>query len=145
MSKGGRAAVIAALASVPVLPLGWFIGLQAQPAWIPAAYLGYLLVVIAIPGTLFWRKLTGGTGWFAVDAVLGTTFGLACEALIYPLGRWLDIPLLALVMPALALGHGDGAAAAEGGRPADAVVGGRRGDGRRSAWCRPGSSGSVRG
>ncbi|MEU0095513.1 hypothetical protein [Kribbella sp. NPDC006257] len=104
MSKGGRAAVIAALASVPVLPLGWFAGLQAQDAWIPAAYLGYLLVVIAIPGTLFWRRLTGGTGWFAVDAVLGTTFGLACEALIYPLGRWLDIPLLALVMPALAFG-----------------------------------------
>ncbi|WP_112241455.1 hypothetical protein [Kribbella monticola] len=104
MNKGGRAAVIAALASVPVLPLGWFAGLQAQPAWMPAAYLGYLLFVIAVPGTLFWRRLTGGTGWFAVDAVLGTTFGLACEALIYPLGRWLDIPLLALVMPALALG-----------------------------------------
>jgi hypothetical protein len=104
MSKGGRAAVIAALASVPVLPLGWFVGLRAQAAWIPAAYLAYLLVVIAIPGTLFWRRLTGGTGWFAVDAVLGTTFGLACEALVYPLGRWLDIPMLALVLPALALG-----------------------------------------
>ena len=104
MSRAGRVTGLAALASLPVLPLGWFAGLQAQPAWIPAAYLGYLLVVIAIPGTMFWRRLTGGSGWFLVDAVLGTTFGLACEALIYPLGRWLDLPLIALVMPALALG-----------------------------------------
>ncbi|QNE20296.1 hypothetical protein F1D05_23280 [Kribbella qitaiheensis] len=104
MNKGGRAAVVVALLSVPVLPLGWFIGLRAQGAWIPAAYLAYLLIVIAVPGTLLWRRLTGGSGWFAADAVLGTTFGLACEALVYPLGRWLDIPMLALVLPALALG-----------------------------------------
>ena len=104
MSRPGRAASVAALASLPVLPLGWFVALQALPAWIPATYLAYFLVVIAVPGTLFWRRLTGGTGWFAVDAVLGTTFGLACEALIYPLGRWLDVPLAALVMPAFALG-----------------------------------------
>ncbi|HET6296754.1 MAG TPA: hypothetical protein VFG33_25430, partial [Kribbella sp.] len=104
MTRPGRAASVAALASLPVLPLGWFVALQALPAWIPVTYLAYFLVVIAVPGTLFWRRLTGGTGWFAVDAVLGTTFGVACEALIYPLGRWLDVPLAALVMPAFALG-----------------------------------------
>ncbi|ADB29638.1 hypothetical protein Kfla_0516 [Kribbella flavida DSM 17836] len=104
MSRGGRATTVAALASLPALPLGWFVALQAHPAWIPAAYLGYLLVVIAVPGTMLWRRLTGGTGWFVVDAALGTTFGLACEALVYPLGRWLDVPMVALVLPALALG-----------------------------------------
>ncbi|GAB3814089.1 hypothetical protein [Kribbella italica] len=104
MSRPGRAMSVAALASVPVLPLGWFVGLQAHQPWVAAAYLSYFLLVLVIPGTMFWRRLTGGSGWFAVDAVLGTTFGLACEVLIYPLGRWLDIPLAALVMPALALG-----------------------------------------
>ena len=104
MTRPGRGMRLAALASLPVLPLAWFIGLRDLPIWMPAAYLGYLLVVIAIPGTLFWRRLTGGTGWFSVDAVLGTTFGLAIEALLYPLGRWADIPLIALVMPALASG-----------------------------------------
>jgi hypothetical protein len=99
-----RATVVGALASLPVLPLGWFAGLHAQPAWMPAAYLGYGVVVLALPGTLFWRRLTGGTGWLAVDAVLGTTFGMACEAVIYPLGRWLDVPLAALILPALAIG-----------------------------------------
>ncbi|TWD81078.1 hypothetical protein FB561_2182 [Kribbella amoyensis] len=104
MSRSRSATTVAALASLPVLPLGWYAGLQAHPAWIPAAYFGYLLVVIAIPGTMLWRRLTGGTGWFAVDAVLGTLFGLACEVVLYPLGRWLDIPQIALVLPALALG-----------------------------------------
>jgi hypothetical protein len=104
MHGRGRATLVAPLASLPVLPLGWFAGLHAQSAWMPAAYLGYVVVVLSIPGTLFWRRLTGGCGWFAVDAVLGTTFGLACEALIYPLGRWLDVPLAALVLPALAIG-----------------------------------------
>jgi hypothetical protein len=68
------------------------------------AYLAYLLVVISAPGTLLWRRMTGGSGWLAVDAVLGTGFGLGLEALIYPLGRWLDIPQLPLVLPALAVG-----------------------------------------
>lgn len=90
--------------SLPVLPLAWFAGLQEHPPWMPAAYLGYLLVVIAVPGTMFWRRLTGGTGWFAVDVVLGTAFGLAVEVLLYPIGMLFDIPLGALLMPALAVG-----------------------------------------
>jgi hypothetical protein len=92
------------MASLPVLPVAWFIALQEHPLWMPIGYLGYLLVVIAIPGTLFWRRLTGGTGWFTADVALGTAFGLAVEAFIYPVGRYFDIPLAALVMPALALG-----------------------------------------
>ncbi|MDX6263276.1 MAG: hypothetical protein QOH84_4964, partial [Kribbellaceae bacterium] len=95
---------LASLASLPVLPLAWFIALQDHAPWMSGAYLGYLLLVIAVPGTLFWRRLTGGTGWFAVDAALGTSFGLAVEALIYPIGRYFDIPLAALVIPALAIG-----------------------------------------
>ncbi|NEA35642.1 hypothetical protein G3I17_28925 [Streptomyces sp. SID13031] len=95
---------LASMVSLPVLPLAWFIALQDHAPWMSGAYLGYLLVVIAVPGTLFWRRLTGGTGWFTVDAALGTSFGLAVEALIYPIGRYFDIPLAALVMPALAVG-----------------------------------------
>ncbi len=95
---------LAAMVSLPVLPLAWFIALQDHAPWMAGAYLGYLLIVIAIPGTLFWRRLTGGTGWFTVDAALGTAFGLAVEALVYPIGRYFDIPLAALVMPALAMG-----------------------------------------
>jgi len=95
---------LAAMVSLPVLPLAWFIALQDHAPWMSGAYLGYLLIVIAIPGTLFWRRLTGGTGWFTVDAVLGTSFGLAVEAIVYPIGRYFDIPLAALVMPALAMG-----------------------------------------
>ncbi|WP_344844457.1 hypothetical protein [Kribbella ginsengisoli] len=104
MTRPGRAMGLASLASLPVLPLAWFIALQDHKPWMSIAYLGYLLLVIAVPGTLFWRRLTGGTGWFAVDAVLGTSFGLAVEALIYPVGRYFDIPLAALLMPALAFG-----------------------------------------
>ena len=95
---------LAAMVSLPVLPLAWFIALQDHAPWMSAAYLIYLLVVIAIPGTLFWRRLTGGTGCFTVDAALGTSFGLALEALVYPVGRYFDIPLAALVLPALAFG-----------------------------------------
>ncbi|WP_202875177.1 hypothetical protein, partial [Kribbella albertanoniae] len=100
----GRGMRVAGLVSLPVLPLAWFVGLQEHPVWMPIAYLAYFLVVIAIPGTMFWRRLTGGTGWFAVDAVLGTAFGLAVEALVYPIGMLFSMPFAALLMPALAVG-----------------------------------------
>ncbi len=92
------------MVTLPVLPLAWFVGLQEQPPWMPAAYLGYLLVVIVVPGTVFWRRLTGGTGWFTTDVVLGTAFGLAVAALLYPIGMVFSMPFAALVMPALAFG-----------------------------------------
>ena len=82
MTRSGTASRVAALASLPALPLCWFLALRAHPAWVALAYLAYLLVVIAVPGTLLWRRLTGGTGWFAVDAVLGTGFGLGLERTI---------------------------------------------------------------
>ncbi|WP_329005151.1 hypothetical protein OHA18_17395 [Kribbella sp. NBC_00709] len=100
----GRGKRAAALASLPVLPLAWFVALQEHPPWMPAAYLGYLLVVIVVPGTMFWRRLTGGVGWFSADVVLGTAFGLAVEALVYPIGMLFKMPLAALLMPALAVG-----------------------------------------
>ncbi|MEU4193031.1 hypothetical protein AB0E69_14120 [Kribbella sp. NPDC026611] len=100
----GRGKRVAAVASLPVLPLAWFVALQEHPPWMPGAYLGYLLVVVVVPGTLFWRRLTGGTGWFAADVVLGTSFGLAVEALVYPLGMMFSMPFAALLMPALATG-----------------------------------------
>jgi hypothetical protein len=107
--RGKRVAAVrgrrlAAVASLPVLPVAWFVALQDHPIWMPAAYLGYLLVVIVVPGTMFWRRLTGGTGWFAADVVLGTSFGLAVEALVYPIGMVFGLPFAALLMPALALG-----------------------------------------
>ena len=92
------------MVSLPVLPLAWFVALQEHPPWMPGAYLGYLLVVIVVPGTMFWRRLTGGTGWFTTDVVLGTAFGLAVEALLYPIGMVFRMPFAALVMPALAFG-----------------------------------------
>jgi len=95
---------VAAMVSLPVLPLAWFVALQEHPPWMPAAYLGYLLVVVVVPGTMFWRRLTGGSGWFSADVVLGTAFGLAVEALVYPLGMLFRMPFAALLMPALALG-----------------------------------------
>lgn len=95
---------LAAIASLPVLPLAWFVALQEHPPWMPAAYLGYLVVVIVVPGTMFWRRLTGGTGWFAADVVLGTSFGLAVETLVYPIGMLFGMPFAALLMPALAFG-----------------------------------------
>ncbi|WP_405063705.1 hypothetical protein OG474_19210 [Kribbella sp. NBC_01505] len=100
----GRGMRAAGLVSVPVLPLAWFVGLQEHPVWMPIVYLAYFLVVIAVPGTMFWRRLTGGTGWFTVDAVLGTAFGLAVEALVYPIGMLFSMPFAGLLMPALALG-----------------------------------------
>ncbi|MFI6827258.1 hypothetical protein ACIBG5_09180 [Kribbella sp. NPDC050241] len=99
-----RGAQVAAMVSLPVLPLAWFVALQEHPPWMPGAYLGYLLVVIVVPGTMFWRRLTGGTGWFTTDVVLGTAFGLAVEALLYPIGMVFRMPFAALVMPALAFG-----------------------------------------
>ena len=99
-----RGARVAAMVSLPVLPLAWFVALQEHPPWMPGAYLGYLLVVIVVPGTMFWRRLTGGTGWFTTDVVLGTAFGLAVEALLYPIGMVFRMPFAALVMPALAFG-----------------------------------------
>jgi hypothetical protein len=92
------------LASLPVLPLAWFVALQEHPPWMPAAYLAYLLVVIVVPGTMFWRRLTGGVGWFSADIVLGTAFGLAVEAVVYPIGMLFKMPFAALLMPALAVG-----------------------------------------
>jgi hypothetical protein len=100
----GRGKRIAALASLPVLPLAWFVALQEHPPWMPAAYLGYLLVVIVVPGTMFWRRLTGGVGWLSADIVLGTAFGLAVEAVVYPIGMLFKMPFAALLMPALAVG-----------------------------------------
>ncbi|MEU8226114.1 hypothetical protein [Kribbella sp. NPDC048915] len=99
-----RARRTAAWASLPVLPLAWFVALQEHPLWMPAAYLGYLLIVVVVPGTMFWRRLTGGTGWFSADIALGTAFGLAVEALLYPLGMLFSMPFAALLMPALAFG-----------------------------------------
>ncbi|WP_246485895.1 hypothetical protein [Kribbella qitaiheensis] len=71
---------------------------------IAASYLAYFVAVVAFPGTVFWRRLTGGTAWFAVDAILGAGLGLALEVLVYPVGRWLDVPLLPLLLTAFALG-----------------------------------------
>jgi hypothetical protein len=92
------------MVTLPVLPIAWFVALQEHPPWMPAAYLGYLLVVIVVPGTMFWRRLTGGVGWLSADVVLGTAFGLAAEALVYPLGMLFGMPFAALLMPALAFG-----------------------------------------
>lgn len=67
------------------------------------AHVAYLVIVLGLPGTVFWRRLTGGSGWLTVDIFLGAICGVALECLLYPLGRWLGMPLLPLVMPLLAV------------------------------------------
>ncbi|MFC0627671.1 hypothetical protein [Kribbella deserti] len=63
----------------------------------------YVVIVLGLPGTMFWRRLTGGSGWLTVDIFLGACCGVALECLLYPLGRWLGMPLLPLVMPLVAV------------------------------------------
>jgi hypothetical protein len=109
MAHGTRR-ILVRLTAVPLtvialaaMPGTWMLGLSDISPLIPLVHLSYLILVLGLPGTICWRRLTGGSGWLAVDAVIGTTFGIALECLIYPLGRWLDIPQLPLVLPVLAV------------------------------------------
>ncbi|MGH3461588.1 MAG: hypothetical protein ACRDP9_08945 [Kribbellaceae bacterium] len=80
----------------------WFAGLAGQPLWTSAAYLAYLVAVVAYPGVVCWRRLTGGTGCRYADLVLGTSFGLAISMPVYLAGRWADLPALIALLPVVA-------------------------------------------
>lgn len=80
----------------------WFGGLLTQPVRPAAAYLGYVVVVVAVPGVIGWRLLTGGSGWRFADLVLGTGFGLALSMPTYLIGRAVGVPVLPIVLPLIA-------------------------------------------
>lgn len=64
-----------------------------------AAFAGYAIACVALPGTLLWRALHGRSGAFAVDAAAGLALGLAVEIAAYTVARALGVPLAVLAWP----------------------------------------------
>ncbi len=73
----------------------------------------YLAGAVALPGIFMWRLLLAGfhsdedrpPTWLE-DLSLGTIFGFGLQLPVYLLGVWIGVPLLFLLLPALALGVG---------------------------------------
>lgn len=97
-----RSSILAVAAVAAGLAGCWFAGLATQPVRSAAVYLAYVVVVIALPGVVLLRRLTGGLGWRYADIVLGAVFGLALEMPCYLLGRGIGLPRLPLVLPVVA-------------------------------------------
>lgn len=68
-----------------------------------AAFSCYLVLGIVLPGTLLWRTLTGRATSLPADIAAGTALGYAMETLTYIVARWLDLPLLVLAWPVVAI------------------------------------------
>ncbi|NUO96719.1 MAG: hypothetical protein HOW59_02175, partial [Nonomuraea sp.] len=52
----------------------------------------YVLLGLTVPGTLWWRALSGTPRSLAADVAAGTALGYALEVLTYIPARWLDVP-----------------------------------------------------
>ncbi|HEU4423990.1 MAG TPA: hypothetical protein VFR67_15775, partial [Pilimelia sp.] len=65
-----------------------------------ARFTAYILLALAVPGTLLWRALRGGPGHLAADVAAGTVLGYAIEALAYVAAKAVGVPLLWLAVPA---------------------------------------------
>jgi hypothetical protein len=59
----------------------------------------YLVLGVALPGTLVWRAAHRGGGSFVADIAAGTAVGYAGEVLAYIPARAVGLPLLVLVWP----------------------------------------------
>ena len=71
----------------------------AVPLSTTAIFAGYLVLGIALPGTLVWRALYRGDTFFAADVAAGTALGYVGEVLIYIPARAIGLPLLVLAWP----------------------------------------------
>ncbi|HYN93499.1 MAG TPA: hypothetical protein VES42_06590, partial [Pilimelia sp.] len=73
------------------------------PARDLAAFAAYLLLAIALPGTLLWRAGRGRPGLLPADVAAGTAVGYAVEVLAYVAARAAGAPRLALLAPVAVL------------------------------------------
>jgi hypothetical protein len=64
-----------------------------------ALFTGYLVLGVTLPGTLVWRALNRGGGWFVADLAVGTVLGYAGEVATYLPSRLIGVPLLVLAWP----------------------------------------------
>jgi hypothetical protein len=64
-----------------------------------AAFGAYLALGIVLPGTLVWRALHRGPGWFPAEVAAGTAVGYAGEVFAYLPARAIGQPLLVLAWP----------------------------------------------
>jgi hypothetical protein len=68
-----------------------------------AAFAGYSLGCVTLPGLLLWRAVQGRSGYLAFDAAAGTAVGFAVEVPVYLLARHVNAPLTVLAWPALTI------------------------------------------
>jgi hypothetical protein len=105
---------------------GRLVGVRRAHRWIPAvlvvvptvaavhhygvgwrdlgAFGGYVILCLALPGTLVWRAARRRSGWLAEDVAPGLAIGYAMEVLGYLAARWIGAPLLVLAVPAGVVG-----------------------------------------
>lgn len=55
-------------------------------------FAAYVLLGLTLPGTLWWRALSGAPRSLPADLAAGTALGYALEVLAYIPARWLDVP-----------------------------------------------------
>ncbi|MER7006894.1 hypothetical protein ABT297_28190 [Dactylosporangium sp. NPDC000555] len=85
-----------ALLLAAAFPLLWY---YRVPPATTAIFVLYVALGVALPGTLWWRFLRGGAGWFAADAAAGLVVGYVGEVLTYVAARLIGAPLLVLAWP----------------------------------------------
>lgn len=96
-------------AVLTVLGVSAVLAKHAVPELDLLRYGGYLLLCVAFPGVLVWRMLTRdlhrtvhrAPSWFE-DLTLGTIFGFGLQLPFFLVGVAADLPLLPLLVPALA-------------------------------------------
>ncbi|MFC3820224.1 hypothetical protein ACFOSO_16630 [Planomonospora venezuelensis] len=69
-----------------------------------AAFAGYLVVGVTVPGVLVLRALLGGRRTLAEELAAGTALGYAVEVFVYIGGRAAGVPLLVVAWPVVTYG-----------------------------------------
>ena len=105
VAAGWAPAVVAATACIGVLRV------VGTPLGVSVVYLAYLVLAVALPGTVLWRAARGPAVSFTEDVAMGAALGLAVQVvlgwLVAPLGwsgwAWLwGVPIvLASLVPAV--------------------------------------------